>query len=136
MTSGATGSAGYADPIDVERSGASPTSFHWRGRVYRVVGVLAHWVETGPMWQSASVRGLLAAGEPEWAGVTAAPRDAGEREFWQVEAARPRQQLPGVYELCVDWSEGAPGHWSVTTAGAAAPADRGRGDDPSGGGAP
>ncbi|MQA05477.1 MAG: hypothetical protein GEV07_23080 [Streptosporangiales bacterium] len=107
--------AGFAEPIDVESRDACPTSFRWRGRVYRVQGVLAHWLETGPLWQSASVRGLLASDVP---GVTD-ESSAGGREFWQVEAVRPRQQVPGVYELCFDWSHGQPGNWSLTTTGAA-----------------
>lgn len=105
--------AGHADAVEVQRHGASPAAFHWRGRVYRVRGVLAHWLETGPWWQSASVRGLLATDAPNRpAGAAGA---AGEREFWQVEAVVGRQSLPGVYELCCDWSRGDPGEWSVTT---------------------
>lgn len=56
--------ASHADPVDVQRRDGSPVAFCWRGRVYLVQGVLAHWLETGPWWQSASVRALLTTGVP------------------------------------------------------------------------
>lgn len=98
---------GHADPVDVQRRDGDPEAFCWRGRVFHVQGVLAHWMETGPWGRSASVRALLDDG----AGADGA---AGEREFWQVEAAAGRHGAPGVYELCFDWSGGRPGEWSVT----------------------
>lgn len=98
----------HADPVDVQRREGNPEAFCWRGRVFRIQGVLAHWIETGPWGRSASVRALLA----EDAG---ADESSGQREFWQVEAAAGRHAAPGVYELCADWSAGRPGEWSVTT---------------------
>lgn len=62
----------YADPVDVQRRDGSPVAFCWRGRVYRVQGVLAHWLETGPWWQSASVRALLTTGVPSHHPTTSA----------------------------------------------------------------
>lgn len=139
----------YADPVDVQHREGDPTAFLWRGRVFVVQGVLAHWVETGPWWQSASVRALLASGErsagrPRVTGSQAGgrqtggvapdaaararlgggqraavagdepPLDPGEREFWQVRAAPGRHAVPGVYELCADWTSAPAGAWSVT----------------------
>lgn len=115
----------YADPVDVQRRDGSPVAFCWRGRVYRVQGVLAHWLETGPWWQSASVRGLLTTGVPSHhptassAASTPARREGGgrdqdQREFWQVEAAAGRHGTPGVFELCADLTAATP-TWSVTT---------------------
>lgn len=97
---------GFAEPVDVQSTSGNPTAFCWRGRVYRVQGVLAYWRETGPWRQSASLRGLLA-------GDTS-PGE-GEREFWQVEAAAGMHATPGAYELCVDRTVGRPAAWSVTT---------------------
>ena len=48
----------YDDTIDVARRDDEPAQFLWRGRLYVVRGVLAHWVETGAWWRSASARAL------------------------------------------------------------------------------
>lgn len=111
----------YADPVDVQRRDHNPAAFCWRGRIYLVQGVRAHWVETGPWWQSASVRALLAepANESGCSVVASgtSPPVSTDREFWQVEARPRRGTAPGVYELCADWSSGRGGSWSVTTGG-------------------
>ena len=82
-----------AESIDVERRAEIPARFRWRGRVYPVQAVLAHWVEAGGWWR------LLGAG---------APLTDREREFWRVEAGSAGRR--GVYDLCFDWSAGA---WSI-----------------------
>ncbi|MEZ5095104.1 MAG: DUF6504 family protein [Nocardioides sp.] len=41
------------------RGTEGPEQFLWRGRLWRVRAVLAHWVETGPWWQSTRVRAVL-----------------------------------------------------------------------------
>ena len=41
----AEGEASAAHPA------GAPTSFLWRGRLWKVRAVVAHWVETGPWWQ-------------------------------------------------------------------------------------
>ena len=49
----------YDDPVEV-RTGlvrGGPEQFLWRGRLWKVRAVLAHWVETGPWWQSAGRAG-------------------------------------------------------------------------------
>jgi Family of unknown function (DUF6504) len=37
---------------------AGPAHILWRGRLYRVRDVLAHWVETGAWWRSTAIRSL------------------------------------------------------------------------------
>ena len=67
----------YDDPVDVRRgqvAGAGggttvlvegPAQFLWRGRLWRVTAVVAHWVETGAWWQSSGVHAVLGADEQE-----------------------------------------------------------------------
>jgi hypothetical protein len=115
----------YDEPVEVRRGMVSgpggrqegPEQFLWRGRLWKVCDVVAHWVETGPWWQSSGVAAVLGADAPPqpgssraggtaggaggmagtaagMAGTTAvaapaAPVDlAAEREVWRVEAAR------------------------------------------------
>src|SRR4051794_29647643 len=128
----------YADPVEVRRGpvdeGATPVvqgateapqQFLWRGRVWKVRAVLAHWVETGPWWQSAGVRAAIGTDD----GSDDAASDAGgrdrvplgdlltERELWRVEAGRPRPPartpdgdieagISGVFDLSFDWADG------------------------------
>ena len=98
----------YDDPVEV-RKGADedPDQFLWRGRLWQVREVVAHWVETGAWWAR------RAAGE-------APPLDADllrEREVWRVAAARGRVAATspgdaadpgfGVFDLVFSWSEGS-----------------------------
>ena len=99
----------YDDPVEVRRGEAEdPEQFLWRGRLWKVRAVVAHWVETGPWWQGS-------------AGDTASDPVA-ERELWRVEAGRgaqlsravSRQSPPtgdeqetyGVFDLSFDWTDG------------------------------
>ena len=118
----------YDDPVEVRKGAADdPEQFLWRGKLWKVRSVLAHWVETGSWWQSAdaravigsddtgeSARSLVEEGAP--APVTR-PGDRtgdllGERELWRVEAAAgmrvPDDGGPGggVFDLSFDWSDG------------------------------
>lgn len=120
----------YDDPVEVRQgwigapdSGVEgPEQFLWRGRLWQVRAVLAHWVETGPWWQSASVRALLGGEEPA-GGPAGGP--AGEepprpllgqellveRELWRVEAGRGRPDATesgwsGVFDLSFSWADG------------------------------
>jgi hypothetical protein len=88
-----------------------PAQFLWRGRVYLVRDVLAHWVELGAWWVAPgrSRRSAGPAGSAGSAGSTAElPRsvavDVGavEREVWRVEAAAGRSAATGVYDLVRD----------------------------------
>jgi hypothetical protein len=119
----------YADPVEVRQgpldddreAAEGPAQFLWRGRLWKVRAVLAHWVETGPWWQSTAARAATGSEEP--AG-EARPRGRvplgdllSERELWRVEAGRPRPPavtpegdvesgISGVFDLAFDWADG------------------------------
>lgn len=132
----------YDDPVEVRQgwigapdSGVEgPEQFLWRGRLWQVRAVLAHWVETGPWWQSAGVRAMLGGELPAGSAVgTAVGAAAGtavgaaavaeeprpllgqellvERELWRVEAGRVRTASSesgwsGVFDLSFSWADG------------------------------
>lgn len=104
----------YDDPVEVrtgdgQRSDltpGSPEQFLWRGQLWQVRGVLAHWVETSEWWRTATARAVAGTDEHQHerqqersavAHAGGAPRSAdarwdellGEREIWRVEARRP-----------------------------------------------
>jgi hypothetical protein len=82
------------DSVEVRHEpGTPPDQFVWRGRLYVVRGVLAHWVEVGAWWRSRLPDGLPAR------------VDEHGREVWRVEgqAARSgRTGSCGVYDLAYD----------------------------------
>src|SRR6188472_257426 len=102
----------YADPVEVRQGpleddarglgaqGATegPEQFLWRGRLWKVRAVLAHWVETGPWWQTPGVRAVIGSDDPaptgsgDFGGDTrvgsATAELLVERELWRVEAGR------------------------------------------------
>jgi hypothetical protein len=83
----------YDQPVrDVRRGddGSRPSQFVWRGRLYVVRGVLAHWVEVGAWWRARLPDGLPAR------------VDEHGREVWRVEALGGRAGTPGVYDLAYD----------------------------------
>jgi hypothetical protein len=111
----------YDDEVEV-RKGADedPDQFLWRGRLWQVREVVAHWVETGAWWARAS-------GGSSASGGAAVDADLlREREVWRVAAARGRVaalqsagQSPehdpgfGVFDLVFSWSEGS---WQLARA--------------------
>ncbi len=122
----------YDDPVEVRKGMVpgpggrqeGPEQFLWRGRLWKVCDVVAHWVETGPWWQSAGAHALLGADSADGAdglaqvgsggGATAVALDlAAEREVWRVEAARglvaagPDGSGRGVFDLVLDWTDGS-----------------------------
>lgn len=115
----------YDDPVQVRRGmvpvpgegrDEGPEQFLWRGRLWKVSAVLAHWVQTGPWWQSPGVHAVLGtdAGrgtDPDRQGrVGLAPDLLAEREVWRVEAARGQLASgtgTGVFDLVLDWSDGS-----------------------------
>jgi hypothetical protein len=132
----------YDDPVEV-RKGADedPDQFLWRGRLWQVREVVAHWVETGAWWNRRS-GGAVGSGGGGGAGVALADTDLlAEREVWRVTAARGRVaaqralagrsgdptrgsgrdpgQDPdldlgyGVFDLVFSWSEGS---WQLVRA--------------------
>lgn len=121
----------YDDPVEVRQGwiGApesgleGPEQFLWRGRLWQVRAVLAHWVETGAWWQSSGARAVIGSDEP---AVEVAEGRAGpppsleqellvERELWRVEAGRGRPApdgpggpdgWSGVFDLSFSWADG------------------------------
>lgn len=109
----------YDELIEVRRGlvagQEAPEQFLWRGRLWVVRDILAHWVETGAWWEQAGVAALLGVG----GGATSAGGDLeaarsgrlgadllGERDGWRVEAGRGRVAHGfGVFDLSFDWSD-------------------------------
>lgn len=87
----------YDDPVEVRRGpqhGAcsdGPEQFLWRGRLWKVRSVLAHWVETTAWWHGDDARRDL----------------LGERELWRVQAGRGGLESDGVFDLSLDWHDGS-----------------------------
>ena len=107
----------YDDPVEV-RKGADedPEQFLWRGRLWQVREVVAHWVETGAWWSKRSTD------QPAGSGGGVDTDLLREREVWRVAAARGRVaalQSPehdpgfGVFDLVFSWSEGS---WQLVRA--------------------
>jgi hypothetical protein len=116
----------YDDPVEVRKGPAEdPEQFLWRGKLWKVRAVLAHWVETGAWWQSAGARAVIGTddtGDTGDTGDTVTKLDdratdlLGERELWRVEAAAGRcsgisadggeGDGGGVFDLSFDWSDG------------------------------
>jgi hypothetical protein len=115
----------YDDPVETRMGLVSgvegPEQFLWRGRLWKVRAVVAHWVETGPWWQSGGARAVIGSDEPAPAADLRAADLLGERELWRVEAGRgpgrPVAAGPdgtvdgavdggGVFDLAFDWSDG------------------------------
>src|SRR6185503_19225403 len=65
---GGVGMRRYDDPVETRMGQVSgiegPEQFLWRGRLWKVRAVLAHWVETGPRWQSGGARAVIRSDEP------------------------------------------------------------------------
>ena len=111
----------YDDPVEVRRgvvAGAAgqvegPEQFLWRGRLWKVCDVVAHWVETGPWWQSKGAASVLGSDQPEDVETDL----LSEREVWRVEAARGLVAAGaggagrGVFDLTFDWGQG---HWRLS----------------------
>jgi hypothetical protein len=104
---------------DVEGALEGPAQFLWRGKLWKVRAVLAHWVETGAWGQSAGARAVIGTddysvvepGEPLGEPVSRPGDRTGdllaERELWRVEAAAGMSPDPGVFDLSFDWSDGS-----------------------------
>lgn len=69
--------------------GGAPSEFLWRGRLYVVRAILAHWLESASWWGGSRIA-LEGAIPPH------------EREVWRVEAQSGRSSQPGVYDICRD----------------------------------
>jgi hypothetical protein len=117
----------YDDTIEVRRGlvngTEAPELFLWRGRLWLVHDVMAHWVETGAWWEQDQVRSLLGTDDADDAddpagsagSVEAGGSDLlGEREVWRVGAASGREGFRagvpsgqrGIFDLVFDWGAG------------------------------
>ncbi len=128
----------YDESIEVRKGSPeageeqAPAQFLWRGRLWKVRGVVAHWVETGPWWQSPGAQAVVGSDDavpvPGAGGGAAGGGVATdlltEREVWLVEAVRGRAAALatragqadgdpgiGVFELVFDWAVGG---WRLT----------------------
>ena len=107
----------YDDPVEVRKGVVgdsinggeieAPEQFLWHGRLWKVRDVLAHWVETGPWWQSSGVRAVIGSDEAGPSDVAGPGRIdlLGERELWRVEAG-VGPASSGIFDLSFDWSDG------------------------------
>ncbi|HYN66791.1 MAG TPA: DUF6504 family protein [Ornithinibacter sp.] len=118
----------YDDPVDVRpvvdgSASFAPGQFLWRGRLYIVGTVLAHWIEVGAWWRVRDSDGLPVA------------THAASRQMWRVEARTgPRRVAPhtetderitpdgrgldrcvGVYDLAYD-ETAEPAAWRLAHA--------------------
>jgi hypothetical protein len=100
-----------------------PDQFLWRGRLWKVNDVVAHWVETGAWWQSGGARAVLGSDDETGdqtsdgaGGGTAVALGRGvdllgEREVWRVQAGRGLAAAGkgggGVFDLVFDWADGS-----------------------------
>ena len=75
----------YQHVVQVHLDCGKPGEFVWRGRRYRVLQVLSHWVEAVPWWVNLRGTGHGA---------------SLQRTVWRVEATS-RAGTTGVYDLCV-----------------------------------
>jgi len=107
----------YDDPVETRMGLVSglegPEQFLWRGRLWKVRAVIAHWVETGPWWQSGDARAVIGSDEvtPDPDGRRSPADLLAERELWRVEAGRGAAgdgagDHGGVFDLAFDWSDG------------------------------
>lgn len=114
----------YDDPVETRMGLVSgmegPEQFLWRGRLWKVRAVIAHWVETGPWWQSGGARAVIGSDDAQDGRRSSVSRPPGtdllaERELWRVEAGRGRPvdgpgatdgDGSGVFDLAFDWSDG------------------------------
>ena len=113
----------YEDPVEVRRGpDDDPEQFLWRGRLWQVREVAAHWVETGAWWArqpgrpEAGREAGLEGGGTAVATAVAMAVDGDllrEREVWRVTAARGRELGFGVFDLVFSWSEGS---WQLVRA--------------------
>ena len=110
----------YDDPVEV-RKGADedPDQFLWRGRLWQVREVVAHWVETGAWWTrrpAADQRARRPAGGSRHRPAARARGVAGGRGPGKGRCLRSSPEHDpgfGVFDLVFSWSEGS---WQLVRA--------------------
>ena len=94
------------EQIDVLRWDGRPAHFIWRGRLYRVREVVAHWIQVGA--DSGEIPSLLLRQDVRRGTVETLVfgRDREvERELWSVRAGVGRDGEPAVFLLCHDLAD-------------------------------
>jgi hypothetical protein len=101
----------YDDPVEV-RKGADedPDQFLWRGRLWQVREVVAHWVETGSWWQQEGTAFDLLREREVWRVAAARGRVAAQKA---LQASAEHDPGYGVFDLVFSWSEGS---WQLARA--------------------
>ena len=98
----------YHDPIEVRLSSDEPrpSAFIWKGRLYVVLTVLAHWHERRAWWRDAleapAPAPVPAPDVPGMPAPTAIAVASRETQVWRVEASPGRAFLGGVFDLACD----------------------------------
>ena len=105
----------YADPVEVrtatDEESSAPAAFLWRGRLYVVREVLAHWRERRSWWSSPAARMVHGegggpedlSGDPsvDLTGSRVRVAEIAEELLvWRVSASPGRSFPGGVYDLC------------------------------------
>jgi hypothetical protein len=123
----------YDDPVEVRRGLVNgveaPAQFVWRGRLWVVHEIIAHWMETGAWWVQAPAEDpdLIAEREVwrvgasrgrvgdrlEGDGADDQPDDTGADEPPGRGDIRQTEGNRGVFDLSFDWSVG---HWQLARA--------------------
>jgi Domain of unknown function (DUF6504) len=101
----------FSDPVQVKvQAKVGPEAFIWRGRLYVVRDVLAHWRERRAWWRDA-----LDADEEQVRPGETLVAAASEQHIWRVEASPGWSFAPGVYDLAHDESahDGPDDRWSL-----------------------
>ncbi len=80
------------EPVHVRVGEQAPEAFLWRGRLYAVRGIDAHWSERRSWWRDAT-------------------EGPGDRQVWRVRAQAGRADTPGIYELGDDGASA--GSWTL-----------------------
>ena len=105
----------YDDPVEV-RKGADedPDQFLWRGRLWQVREVVAHWVETGSWWQQEGTAFDLLREREVWRVAAARGRVAAQKATQKATQVSPEHDPGyGVFDLVFSWSEGS---WQLARA--------------------
>ena len=105
----------YDDPVEV-RKGADedPDQFLWRGRLWQVREVVAHWVETGAWWaRPHDGPGGRSGGHRPAARARGVAGDRGPGKGRRPRRSPEHDPGYGVFDLVFSWSEGS---WQLVRA--------------------
>jgi hypothetical protein len=89
--------AAAAGLVDADAAAQAPTQFLWRGRLYVVRAVLAHWVELGSWWTAATRPGGSARSARSSGSGRTAP-DRADVDAWRGQRASAARLAAGVPE--------------------------------------